>query len=61
MTKEKCIDALDHIVNCNTDEDSSIKYKDDIDILLMLIKEHFNPNPYNYTELKEGMWVWIGM
>lgn len=28
------------------------------DCFEQLIKEHFNPQPYKFEELKKGMWVW---
>lgn len=31
---------------------------DDSNLLEQLIKEHFDPQPYKFEELHEGMWVW---
>ena len=65
LTKEECEKALSEIEYslCELEEtktgvDVYCLIDENIEIVKQLIKEHFNPNPNNYTEIKEGMWVW---
>lgn len=51
LTKEECEEALENAV------DTKIIIKD-WKILKKLIKEHFDPKPYTFEDLKEGMWVY---
>lgn len=51
LTKEECEEALENAV------DTKIIIKD-WKVLKKLIEEHFDPKPYKFEELKEGMWVW---
>lgn len=61
LTKEKCMMCLNQLMEDTNYYVGDVIYndhKDEFDILSRLIQEHFDPNPYKYTELKEGMWVW---
>lgn len=51
MTKEEVVSALENAV------DTKIIIKD-WKVLNKLIEEHFDPKPYTFEELKEGMWIW---
>lgn len=51
LTKEECEEALENAV------DTKIIIKD-WKVLNNLIEEHFDPKPYKFEDLKEGMWVW---
>ena len=51
LTKEECEEALENAV------DTKIIIKD-WKVLNKLIEEHFDPKPYTFEELHEGMWVW---
>ncbi|WP_196029345.1 hypothetical protein [Longicatena caecimuris] len=38
---------------------SAIKrFREDAETIRKLVKEHFEPQPYKFEELHEGMWVW---
>ena len=60
MTKKECETALSKLwdntfgTDCITGEDFD-KYVDVIDGLIQYV---FNPQPYKFEELKEGIWVW---
>ena len=60
MTKKECETALSKLwdntfgTDCITGEDLD-KYVDVIDGLIQYV---FNPQPYKFEELKEGIWVW---
>lgn len=51
LTKEKCENALINLCSSNSKVQDRHVFKD-------LIEEHFNPQPYKFEDLKEGMWVW---
>jgi hypothetical protein len=63
LTKEECEKALDRVARfcswfspykCH----ENLKLKNEIDILFDLIEEHFDNQPLELEELKEGMFVW---
>lgn len=60
MTKKECEIALSKLwdntfgTDCITGEDLD-KYVDVIDGLIQYV---FNPQPYKFEELKEGIWLW---
>lgn len=60
MTKKECETALSKLwdntfgTDCITGEDLD-KYVDVIDGLIQYV---FNPQPYEYEDLKPGMWLW---
>lgn len=39
-------------------DDFCISMRNNIKQIENLIKEHFDPEPYKFEDLKEGMWVW---
>lgn len=58
LTKEECLEALnalDDLANFTFNINREGKYYKTI---YQLIKEHFDPQPYKFEELHEGMWVW---
>lgn len=67
LSKEECIKALENtrylnvsIVN-ETGADiwnGEFEQTKEFDVFEQLIKEHFNPQPYKFEDLKVGMWVW---
>lgn len=64
LTKEECKQALDIIEDGTTcfEYDGSImqatnEFFEQISVLRDLIKEYFDPKPYESKELKVGMWV----
>ena len=52
LTEDMCYNAWLNILR------NPLSCAKELDILESLIKEHFNPNPYKYEDLKVGMWVW---
>lgn len=52
LTEDMCYNAWLNILR------NPLSCAKELDILESLIKEHFNPNPYKYEDLKEDMWVW---
>ncbi len=64
LTKEECVNALKELSfaldNFNILDKPSLWECISLGAvgLERLIKEHFNPRPYKFEELKEGMWVW---
>lgn len=52
LTEDMCYNAWLNIFR------NPLSCAKELDILESLIKEHFNPNPYKYEDLKVGMWVW---
>ena len=58
LTKEECLEALnalDDLANFTFNINREGKYYKTI---YQLIKEHFDPHPYTFRELKKGMWIW---
>lgn len=55
MNEKECRDALDYLYAplANT-----MVLEMSYDLLINLIDEHFNPQPYKFEDLKKGMWVW---
>ena len=65
LTKEECEKALSEIEYslCELEEtktgvDVYCLFDENLEIVKQLIKEHFNPQPYKFEELEEGMLVW---
>lgn len=62
MNKEKCEKALNEIEELYYNSDNSFgamkQFKKDIEVLNILITDHFENKPLEFEELKEGMWVW---
>lgn len=62
MTKEECEKALNEIEELYYNSDNSFgamkQFKKDIEVLNILINDHFENYPLRFEELKEGMWVW---
>lgn len=56
LSKEKIKKSLNDLVemSCIRSYTSNESYK----ILLQFINEHFEPQPYKFDELKDGMWVY---
>lgn len=52
LTEDMCYNAWLNILR------NPLSCAKKLDILESLIKEHFNPQPYKFEELKKGMWVW---
>lgn len=61
LIKEECMACLNQFfedtnyyvgyVICNN-------HNYEFDVLNQLIKEYFDPQPYKFEELEDGMWVW---
>lgn len=71
LTEEKCKKALKSLTFAVIRNYSNTKfdfvsrkqilksgYQRQHDMIEQLIKEHFEPQPYEWEDLKEGMWVW---
>lgn len=65
MNKEECEKALARIINDDYyfendpyEEDKASAFDKDVDTIEQLIKEHFEPKPYKFEDLKVGMWVY---
>ncbi len=70
LSKKECLQALDWFVErkCDDYKCESCDIKGHCDrqsqsiekrsILEQLIKEHFNPQPYKWRDLKPNLWVW---
>ena len=68
MNKEECSEVLTRLLRPyfasveiqnayhSINKGHSIDY--DSNVLTLLIEEHFNPQPYEYEDLKPGMWLW---
>ena len=52
LTEDMCYNAWLNILM------NPLSCAKELDILGSLIKEHFNPQPYKFDELKKGMWGW---
>lgn len=51
LTEDMCYNAWLNILR------NPLSCAKKLDILESLIKEHFNPQPYKFEDLKVGMWV----
>lgn len=60
VTKEECRESLSDLYNvlCSRLNEEMQDYRQDFDRLGELIKEHFDNQPLELEELKEGMFVW---
>lgn len=64
LSEMECREALDDIyvlaIPCQEEvfEHRSQYLKERYILIKQLIKEHFDPQPYKFEELHEGMWVW---
>ena len=71
MNKKECLGALDNLkiptdnwdslelqLAENNEEPIEYKNKESIDILQNLIDQYFEPKPYEFEDLKVGMWVY---
>ena len=66
LTKEEYENALDIIEEGTTEYEDSCsiprtsynEFEEQIRILRQLIKEYFDPQPYKFEELEDGMWIW---
>lgn len=63
LTKEECNNALDCVARfCSFyapyKDAEHLKLHGELDILNRLIEEHFDNQPLEWEELKEGMFVW---
>lgn len=62
MNKKECEDALNQIEESYYNSDNSFgamkQFKKDVEVLNILITDHFENKPLEFEELKEGMWVW---
>ena len=65
ITKEECGKALSEIEYslCELEEtktgvDVYCLFDENLEIVKRLIKEHFDPQPYKFEELEDGMWIW---
>lgn len=71
LNKEECEKALE-VLDCKAHYGCDKGYSQDeelckicenkdfieMDVLEQLIKEHFEPQPYEFEDLKNNMWVW---
>lgn len=60
LTKEECRESLSDLYNvlCSRLNEEMQDYRQDFDRLRELIREHFDNQPLEFEELKEGMFVW---
>lgn len=67
LTKEECKEAVSILkdqheylsFNLRANYPFSIEMIREVqDCFEQLIKEHFNPQPYKFEDLKPGMWIW---
>lgn len=68
LNKEECDEALTRLLrpyfasteiqNAYHDINKGHSIDHDSNIITLLIKEHFNPQPYKFEELKKSMWIW---
>ena len=68
LTKERCSEALTRLLrpyfasveiqNAYHDINKGYSIDHDSNVFTLLIKEHFNPQPYKFEDLHKGMWVW---
>lgn len=63
LSEEKLLECLDAVKssekcqNCIGDC-RKCEYSISLDTLEEAISEYFNPQPYEFEDLKEGMWIW---
>lgn len=62
LTKERCMSLLDDIAGyahrANIGPNGINEINEDYNELKKLIEEHFTPQPLEFKDLKEGMWVY---
>lgn len=63
MSKEECEKAIDNVARYCSDYKlctipPRFELTNELEVLMDLIKEHFDPQPYKFEELKKGMWIW---
>lgn len=60
LSKEECEKALENLMKFggNGILFMLLMVIDDVACFKNLIDEHFDPQPYKFEDLKEGMWVW---
>ena len=62
LTKERCMSLLDDIAGyahrANIGPNGINEINEDYNGLKKLIEEHFTPQPLEFNDLKEGMWVY---
>lgn len=62
LTKERCMSLLDDIAGyahrANIGPNGINEINEDYNGLKKLIEEHFTPQPLEFKDLKEGMWVY---
>lgn len=67
LTKEQCNEALEHIKTLRGSNyggyysgfnNSALPFDEDINVMQELMYEHFDNQPLEWEELKQGMWIW---
>lgn len=63
LTKKECEKALENLRILERKDNfkkwgGQVSPQINCDVVEQLIKEHFDPQPYKFEELKKGMWIW---